>query len=145
MKYDGSRSMYEHVIEMSNIAARIRNTGMSVDDSFPVQFVTNSLPPQFSPFQINYSTIKDKWNMTKLQTKLVQEEERLKKQGDHFVDLVGSSGVKRKSNKKYGKGKRPVKINESFAQIYKKDKTKEKCHFCKKVGQYMRDCLKCKA
>ncbi|XP_031265980.1 uncharacterized protein LOC116124392 [Pistacia vera] len=79
MKYDGSRSMYEHVTEMSTIAARIRNMGMFVDESFLVQFVINSLPPQFSPFQINYNTIKDKWNMTELQTKLVQEEERLKK------------------------------------------------------------------
>ncbi|XP_031276888.1 uncharacterized protein LOC116135327 [Pistacia vera] len=45
MKYDGSRSMYEHVTEMSNIAARIRNMGMSVDESFLVKFVINSLPP----------------------------------------------------------------------------------------------------
>ncbi|XP_031252257.1 uncharacterized protein LOC116110175 [Pistacia vera] len=36
MKYDGSCSMYEHVTEMSNIAARIRNMGMYVDDSFLV-------------------------------------------------------------------------------------------------------------
>ena len=83
--------------------------------------------------------------MTELQTKLVQEEERLKKQGVHFVNLVGSSGFKNKSNKKYGKGKRPLKINESCVQVHKKDKTKEKCHFCKKVGHYMRDCLKRKA
>ncbi|XP_031265981.1 uncharacterized protein LOC116124393 [Pistacia vera] len=53
MKYDGSRSMYEHVTEMLNIVARIRNMGMSMDESFLVQFVINSLPPQFSPFQIN--------------------------------------------------------------------------------------------
>ncbi|KAJ0079079.1 hypothetical protein Patl1_23790 [Pistacia atlantica] len=71
MKYNGSLSMYNHVTEMSNIIARIRNLGMSVDDSFLVQFVINSLPPQFSPFQINYNTIKGNWNMTELQIKLV--------------------------------------------------------------------------
>ncbi|KAJ0082717.1 hypothetical protein Patl1_11492 [Pistacia atlantica] len=142
MKYDGSHGMYEHVTEMSNITTRIRNMGMSVDENFLVQFVINSLPSQFSQFQINYNTIKDKWTMTRLQTKLVQEVERLKKQGVHLVNLVGSSRVKKKFNKKYGKGKRPLKIEESSAQIRKKDKTKEKCHFCKKVGHYMRDCLK---
>ena len=99
---------------------------MSVYDSFLIQFVINFLPPHFSPFQINYNTIKDKQNMTELQTKLVQEEERLKKQGDHFVNLVGSSGVKRKSIKKCENGKRMLKINESSTQIHKKDKTKEK-------------------
>ncbi|KAJ0102590.1 hypothetical protein Patl1_05392 [Pistacia atlantica] len=45
MKFDGSRSMYEHVIEISNIKARIRNMGMSMDESFLVQFIINYLPP----------------------------------------------------------------------------------------------------
>ncbi|KAJ0081887.1 hypothetical protein Patl1_12174 [Pistacia atlantica] len=71
MKYDDSRSMYEHVTEMSNIAARIRNMGMFVDKNFLVQFVINSLPSQISSCQINYNIIKDKWMMTELQTKLV--------------------------------------------------------------------------
>ncbi|KAF7129770.1 hypothetical protein RHSIM_Rhsim10G0161400 [Rhododendron simsii] len=43
MKYDGSRGMYEHVLEMTNLAAQLKNLGMSVDEFFLVQFVLNSL------------------------------------------------------------------------------------------------------
>ncbi|XP_057997430.1 uncharacterized protein LOC131176356 [Hevea brasiliensis] len=60
MKYNGSKSMHEHIIEMSDIAARLKTLGMAVDDSFLVQFILNSLPPEYGPFQINYNTIKDK-------------------------------------------------------------------------------------
>ncbi|XP_031286640.1 uncharacterized protein LOC116145330 [Pistacia vera] len=36
MKYDGSRSMYEHVTKMSNIATGIRNMGLSMDKNLLV-------------------------------------------------------------------------------------------------------------
>ncbi|XP_022889107.1 uncharacterized protein LOC111404548 [Olea europaea var. sylvestris] len=34
MKFVGSRTMHEHVIEMSNIAARLKTLGMTVDENF---------------------------------------------------------------------------------------------------------------
>ena len=71
MKYDGSRGMQEHIIEMTNISARLKTLGMMVDDSFLVHFILNSLPPNYGPFQINYNTIKDKWNVNELASKLV--------------------------------------------------------------------------
>ena len=61
MKYDGSRTMHEHVLEMTTLAAKLKNLGMNVDEYFLVQFILNSLPPeQYGPFQMNYNTIKDK-------------------------------------------------------------------------------------
>ena len=36
MKFDGSRTMHEHVIEMTNIAARLKSLGMAVDEGFLV-------------------------------------------------------------------------------------------------------------
>ena len=74
MKYDGSRSMQQHVLDMTNIAARLKTLGMTVDDSFLVQFILNSLPQEYEPFQINYNTIKDKWDVNELASKLTQEE-----------------------------------------------------------------------
>ncbi|XP_060195416.1 uncharacterized protein LOC132624692 [Lycium barbarum] len=50
MKFDGSRSMQNHIIKMTNIAARLRTLGMKVDGSFLVQFILNSLPPEYGPF-----------------------------------------------------------------------------------------------
>lgn len=70
-KFDGMRGMREHVLEMTNIAAKLKTLGMNVDESFLVQFILNSLPPQYGPFQINYNTIKDKWDVDELATKLV--------------------------------------------------------------------------
>ena len=45
MKYDGSQGMQQHIINMSNIAARLKTLGMTVDNSLLVQFILNSLPP----------------------------------------------------------------------------------------------------
>ncbi|XP_021678895.2 uncharacterized protein LOC110663789 [Hevea brasiliensis] len=60
IKYNRLKSMHEHIIEMSDIAARLKTLGIAVDDSFLVQFILNSLPPEYGPFQTNYNTIKDK-------------------------------------------------------------------------------------
>ncbi|XP_019261759.1 PREDICTED: uncharacterized protein LOC109239623 [Nicotiana attenuata] len=60
IKFDGSRTMHEHVIEMTNIAARLKTLGMEVDENFLVQFIINSLPSEYGPFQMNYNTMKDK-------------------------------------------------------------------------------------
>ena len=85
-----------------------------MNENFRVQFIMNFMPPQYGPFQINYNTIKDKWNVTELQSLLIQEEARLKKQGNHFVNLVGKSGVKKKLEKKNQRGnKGPLKVNDS--------------------------------
>lgn len=32
MKYDGSRSMEQHVLDITNIATRVKTLGMHVDD-----------------------------------------------------------------------------------------------------------------
>jgi len=36
MKFDGSRTMHEHVIEMINIATRLKSLGMALDGNFLV-------------------------------------------------------------------------------------------------------------
>ena len=71
MKFDGSRPMHEHVIEMTNIAARLKTLGMAVNENFLVQFNLNSLPSEYDSFQISYNTMKDKWNVHELHNILV--------------------------------------------------------------------------
>ncbi|KAI3446828.1 hypothetical protein Pfo_003493 [Paulownia fortunei] len=95
MKFYDSRTMHKHVTEMTNIAARLRFMGLKMSDNFIVQFIINSLPPTYCSFQINYNTIKDKWNVIELQSMLIQEEARLKKQGIYSINLVGQSRVKK--------------------------------------------------
>ena len=79
---------------MTNIATRLKSLGLAVEDSFLVQFILNSLPPEYGPFQINYNTIKDKWDVNELAGRLVQEETRLKNQRNYIVNLVGQGAGK---------------------------------------------------
>ena len=77
---------------------------------------------------------------------LVQEETRLKNQGTHTIHLVSHQGAGKKPKRNFGKGKqRPLKVNESSSQVHKKEHKGDRCHFCKKLGHYQKDCLKCKA
>jgi len=73
---------------------------------------------------------------------LVQEETRLKNQGNPFIHYVNNQGAGKKVYKKHGKGKRPLKINDSSTKLQKKN---DKCHFCRKSGHFQKDCLKRKA
>ncbi|KAG6517285.1 hypothetical protein ZIOFF_020670 [Zingiber officinale] len=145
MKFDGSRTMHEHVIEMTNIAARLKSLGMEVDENFLVQFILNSLPSEYGPFQMNYNTMKDKWNVHELHSMLAQEETRLKNQGNHSIHYVNHQGAGKKIEKRHGKGKGQLKICESSAKIQKKESNKNKCHFCGKFGHFQKDCQKRKA
>ena len=59
-KFDWSQPIHDHVTNMSNLAAKLTTLGMEVHEQFVVQFIMNSLPIEFSQFQVNYNTIKDK-------------------------------------------------------------------------------------
>jgi len=88
MKFDGSRIMHKHIIEITNVATRLKTLGMVVNENFLVQFILNSLSYEYDPFQMSYNTTKDKWNVHELHSMLVQEETRLKNQGSHSVHYV---------------------------------------------------------
>jgi len=137
MKFDGSRII--HVIEMTNIAARLKTLGMIVNENFLVHFILNSLTFEYGPFQMSYNTMKDKWNVHELHNVLVQEETRLKNQGSHSVHYVshqGNQGVEKKFIKKHGKGKHPLKINDDSLLIHKKVSKGNNCQFCGKSGHF---------
>jgi len=143
MKFNGSHTMHEHVIEMTNIATRLKSLRMVVDEGFLMQFILNSLSFEYGLFQMNYNTMKDKWNVHELHSMLVQEETRLKNLGSHFIQYVKNQGaVGKKVAKKHGKGKGPLKIDDSSTKIQKKN---DKCHFCGKSGHFQKDCIKHRA
>ena len=66
IKFDGSRTIHEHILEMTNLAARLKTMGMEVNENFLVTFILNSLPSKYGPFHMNYNTLKDKWNVYEL-------------------------------------------------------------------------------
>ena len=92
---------------------------LEVSETFLEQFIINSLPPAYGPLHTSYNTIKDNWNINELQSMLIQEEARFKKQGIHSVNLMGQQGARKKLGKKNGKVKQgPLKINVSSVQIH---------------------------
>ena len=91
MKFDGSCTMHEHVIEMTNIATRLKSLGMAVDEGFLMQLILNSLTFEYGLFQMNYNTMKDKWNVHELHSMLVQEETRLKNLGKLLYSICEES------------------------------------------------------
>ena len=120
MKFDGSHTMHEHVIEMTNIAARLKTLGLAVNENFIVQFILNSLSSEYGLFHRSYNTMKDKWNVHELHSTLVQEETRFKNQESHLVHYVshqGNQGVGKRLVKKHDRGKGPLKINDNSMQI----------------------------
>ncbi|KAA0046843.1 Retrovirus-related Pol polyprotein from transposon TNT 1-94 [Cucumis melo var. makuwa] len=146
IKFDGSRTIHEHILEITNLAARLKTMGMEVNENFLVTFILNSLPSEYGPFHMNYNTLKDKWNVHELQSMLIQEEARLKKPIIHSTNLMGHKGARKKPGKKNGKGNHgQLKVKQSSAPIHKKGQIKDKCRFCNKPGHYQKDCLKRKA
>ncbi|KAK9089114.1 hypothetical protein Scep_028196 [Stephania cephalantha] len=115
-KFEWSQPIYDHVTSMSNLTAKLKAMGMDVSESFLVQSIINSLPHEFGQIQVNYNTIKEKWNLQEIKAMLVQEEGRLRKLKGHSVHLTmhdGASSSKvipgRKDRKK---DKAPMKVHE---------------------------------
>jgi len=141
-KFDWSCSMNDHVTSMVNLAAKYASKEVKLDDSLVVQFIMNSLPTQFGQFQVNYNSLKDKWNLQEIEAMLIQEEGRLKKSKEHSVHFtIHNEASSSKANPRYKnkkKGNASLKVNDG--QILK-----DVCYFCKKSGHYKKDCLKRKS
>ena len=135
MKLTGIRGVREHIMQMRDIAAQLKNLEVAMSDSFLVHFILNSLPHQYGPFKISYNTHKDKWSINELLTMCVQEEARLAAEAGESAHMATQQRNKNQAKPK-GKGKGP------FQGGIKKE---SKCFFCKKKGHMKKDCIKFKA
>jgi len=79
--------MHQHVIGTINIGAKLKTLGMVVNDNFLIQFILNSLPLEYKPFQVIYNTMGDKWNVHEMHNMLVKEQTRLKNYGSNSIYL----------------------------------------------------------
>uniref|UniRef100_A0A5B7BVZ8 CCHC-type domain-containing protein n=1 Tax=Davidia involucrata TaxID=16924 RepID=A0A5B7BVZ8_DAVIN len=146
-KYDGNRGVQDHILNMTDKAAKLNALGMRVDESFLVQFILNSLPSQFGPFKIHYNTNKDKWSLNELTNMCVQEEMRLRQEGRHSV-LAVTQGVIKKKGKSEKWKKNPLKKRngpEEGNQDHANNSFTVTCYFCGKKGHVKKDCSKRKA
>ncbi|XP_058754566.1 uncharacterized protein LOC131627727 [Vicia villosa] len=78
IKYKGKGNIREYIMEMSNIASKLKALKLDLSDDLLVHLVLISLPAQFDQFKISYNCQKEKWSLNELISYSVQEEERMK-------------------------------------------------------------------
>jgi molybdopterin converting factor small subunit len=74
-----SGGVRDHILRMSNIAARLKPLDLAIKDDFLIYLIFNSLPKKFETFEVNYNSMNDKWTLEKFIAMCVQEEERIKR------------------------------------------------------------------
>ncbi|XP_039811787.1 uncharacterized protein LOC120674715 [Panicum virgatum] len=97
-KYDATGSLREHIMKKYHMASKLKSMEMEIYDGFLVHFIMSSLPQEFSPFVINYNSMKIKWGIDELIAMCVQEEERLKAEKIDHANQFKHSEKKRCNN-----------------------------------------------
>jgi hypothetical protein len=100
-KYDGN-GVRLFIQKMISIVAKINKYHESnLHEEFVVFMIMKSLPKKFETFHIQYNTsITDKWNINQLLAQCVQEEEKLKQNGDYVNLIKGNIPRQNKNSKK---------------------------------------------
>jgi hypothetical protein len=68
----------DHILRISNVAARLKPLDLAINDGFLIYLIFNSLLKEFETFEVNYNYMNDKWTFEKFIAMCVQEEERIK-------------------------------------------------------------------
>jgi hypothetical protein len=55
----------DHILRMSNIAARLKPLDLAIKNGFLIYLIFNSLPKEFETFEVNYNSLNDKWTLEK--------------------------------------------------------------------------------
>jgi hypothetical protein len=70
-KYTGG-GVRDHILRMSNVAARLKPINLAIKDGFLIYLIFNSLPKEFETFEVNYNSMNDKWTLEKFIAMCVQ-------------------------------------------------------------------------
>ena len=74
LRFTRLKGVHDHIMRMMDIASQLKNLEVTISESFLVQYILCTLPPQYSPFKISYNTHKEDWSISELLTMCVQEE-----------------------------------------------------------------------
>lgn len=140
MKYDGRGCVRAHIMNMADIAHKLKELNMTIDDDMMVHFALNSLPKEFKTLKSSYVAQKESWTLDDLITISVQEEnniimERDQKAVNMVQDYGGEQFKERKGNSAEKKDKEDTKEKEGKP-------TGLKCFFCRKFGHMKRNCTR---
>ncbi|RDX67397.1 hypothetical protein CR513_53730, partial [Mucuna pruriens] len=79
MKYKDRGNIKEYIMNMSNIAAKLKSLKLELGEDLIVYLLLISLSTHFGQFKVSYNTQKDKWSLNELISHCVQEEESFSK------------------------------------------------------------------
>ncbi|GAV62998.1 UBN2 domain-containing protein [Cephalotus follicularis] len=152
MKYDGNGGVRDYVIRMVNYHTKLKALKVDLPDTCIVHQALNTLPPEFSIIKTNYNSQDESWSINDLISRVVAEEEKLKKEkGQVALYVAGSNSYKGKKSKTYtnkvahGTTKEPGQSSNMGPNKVSFKKNGDHCFFCKKKGHMKKDCLKYKA
>ncbi|XP_073033110.1 uncharacterized protein [Primulina eburnea] len=77
MKYKGKGNIREYIMEMSNLASKLKALKLDLHEDLLVHLILISLPVQFNHFKVSFNCQKETWSLNELISHCVQEEERL--------------------------------------------------------------------
>jgi hypothetical protein len=93
-KYTGD-GVRDHILRMSNVAARLKPLNLAIKDGFLIYLIFNSLLKEFETFKVNYNSMNDKWTLEKFIAMCVQEEEMIKRSNGGVITSTWLSTTKR--------------------------------------------------
>jgi len=70
-----TRGMHEHIMQMRDIVAQLKNLEVEMLESFLMHYIMNIFPQQYGPFL--YNRYKNRQSINKLMTMCVKKEWRL--------------------------------------------------------------------
>ncbi|GMI76028.1 hypothetical protein HRI_001272100 [Hibiscus trionum] len=127
------KDVRDHINKMRNLVARLKALEVEMSESYMVQYILNTFPPQYESFKISYNTHKDKWSIDELLTMCDQKEGRLTlkmKESALTVVTQVKMSVQAKQEEKAKMQPKPD-IKKEFT-----------CFFCKKKRRVKKDCVK---
>ncbi|KAL9689854.1 hypothetical protein QQ045_010245 [Rhodiola kirilowii] len=78
MKYSYKGNVREHIMEMSQLASKLKALKLELSENLLVHLVLISLPSEYSQFRISYNCQREKWTLNEVISFCVEEEEMLK-------------------------------------------------------------------
>ena len=146
MKFTGKTSVREYIMRGTDIAARLRALNMTIDESFLVYMLLNSLSNEYSQLQALYKTQEEKWSVNKLISLCVEvEDEKQKQETELAVNLVNHMKYKKHFGNRNAKPGTSVSapkttMKTDLGKMKYKPAGGMKCFFCKKPGHFKKDC-----
>ncbi|KAL9682820.1 hypothetical protein QQ045_014629 [Rhodiola kirilowii] len=78
MKYSGKDNVREHIMEISQLASKLKALKNDLSENILVHMVLISLPSEYSQCRNSYNCQREKWTLNELISFCMEEEEMLK-------------------------------------------------------------------